>query len=389
MEIYYKGGDILEEDRILEIAGIVLGRSEESVFNIPNDENIDIAQLTADDDNPMFVNVEIIRNGQSGNNRVYDDNIVRIINDMVPGTMGYLGHPDPGKTGFEFRDPQCIYVGSQVVDMDNGVIASIGKAYIFKTSPLREWIPKSMIAGNPMTVSINAYGDIYNDPSSDAKYVKNINRLESIDWANPGTEGFSSSTAISVVKEMKEEEGDNIMGDSRENIVKGVSLAEIKAYNPDITTGLLKDVTVTELKKSNPALYDSIVESNRITEVKLVIGGEEKSVKLDEIQELINKGQDEVSKLNTKISEIELKATKDKLISEMVPEQYVDKILPRVIGNNEKEIKECIESELSYITEIADVKFDNLPKGNTQRKSQNDNMEESIKKLFGVQEDNE
>ena len=120
----YKGGDILE-DKIFEMVGMVLSMGDDSAFNIQNHESIDIQQLTADDSDPIFVNVEVIRNGQSGNNRIYDDNIVKVINSMIPGTMGYLGHPDPGKHGFEFREPHCVYVGSQLLDMGNGVLASI------------------------------------------------------------------------------------------------------------------------------------------------------------------------------------------------------------------------------------------------------------------------
>lgn len=376
------------DDRIFEIAGVLLGTTndEDSTFNIPNHESINVDELIMDDDDPMFVNVEVIRNSQSGNNRVYDDNIVRALNEMIPGTMGYLGHPDPSKNGFEFREPHCVYVGSKVVDMGNGVIASVGKAYIFKTSPLREWIPKSMIAGNPMTVSINAFGDVYNDPSSGVKYVKNINKLESIDWANPGTEGLSSSTAISVVKEMKEKE-DNSMGDNREDIVRGVSLAEIKAYNPTMVNGLLKDVSISELRDANAPLYDSIVESGKITEMKLIVDDKEVTVELSKIQELLDNKQNEVNKLESKISEMELKATKDKLIMEMVPEQYIDKISSRITGKDEKEIRECIQTELNYITEIADVKFDNLPRG-VVPKTGKDDIVNSVKQLFGVVEEN-
>lgn len=371
------------KDKIFEMVGMVLSMGDDSAFNIQNHESIDIEQLTIDDNDPIFVNVEVIRNGQSGNNRIYDDNIVKTINSMIPGTMGYLGHPDPGKHGFEFREPHCVYVGSQLLDMGNGVLASIGKAYIFKSSPLREWIPKSMIAGNPMTVSINARGDVYNDMTTGLKYVKGIDDLESIDWANPGTEGMSSSTAISIVKEMKDEEDNNM--ENRESIVKGVSIAEMKAFNPNIVNTLLKSVTIEEFRSNNESLYNSIVESGKITEMTLSIGGKDEVVKIDSIQELFNTKQSEITNLENKIAEMELKETKDRLISEMVSPELVDKIVPRITGITEQEIKTSIQKELDYITELSGVRFDNMPRGNSAKITDGD-VANSVKKLFGVAE---
>lgn len=140
--------------RICEMAAI-------STLNVPVDPRIDIDTITADDPDPKFVNVEVIRSGISGNNRRYNNRIVDEISDLVPGVQGFFGHPDPSKRSFEFREPQCIYVGSMTETMADGLKRCIAKAYLFKTSPLREWVPKSIAAGNPMTVSIN--GKIFSE----------------------------------------------------------------------------------------------------------------------------------------------------------------------------------------------------------------------------------
>ena len=240
-----------------------------------------------------------------------------------------------------------------------------------------------MIAGNPMTVSINARGDLYNDPTTGLRYVKAINDLESIDWANPGTEGMSSSSAISVVKEMKKEEDKNM--DNRETIVKGVSVAEMKAYNPDIVNGLLKSVTIEEFRNNNETLYNSIVESNRITEMTLSVDGKEEVVKVDKVQELFDTKQSKITELEGKITEMELESTRDKLITEMVRPELVERILPRITGITEQEIKASIQKELDYITELSGIKFDNVPRGNRAKVTDGD-VANSVKKLFGITE---
>ena len=95
--------------------------SDTALVNVPVDPRIDIATITADDPDPKFVNVEVIRAGVSGNSRRYNNNVVREVSQLVPGCQGFFGHPDPSKYGFEFREPQCIYVGSTVETMADGL----------------------------------------------------------------------------------------------------------------------------------------------------------------------------------------------------------------------------------------------------------------------------
>ena len=155
----------------------------------------------------------------------------------------------------EFREPQCIYVGSVVENMADGLARCIAKAYLFKTSPLREWVPKSIAAGNPMTVSINGSADIMR--SGDLFDVIHFTELQSIDWANPGTEGMETSKAMSVVNEMNQNKGgnENMAEQTAQDIMKNMTVAEFKAYNPTGYDGLLKGLTVQELQAVNPGLY--------------------------------------------------------------------------------------------------------------------------------------
>lgn len=361
------------ENRILEMI-------TDSSVNVNVDPRIDITTITSDDESPMFVNIEVVRAGISGNNRRYSNAVVREINAMVPGVQGFLGHPDPSKYGFEFREPQCIYVGSMVDVLPDNTERCIAKCYVFKSSPLREWIPKSIAANNPMTVSINAVGDVVRSDS--ILDVVHISELQSIDWANPGTEGMSTSQAMSVVSEQKSNMGGNEQMDAKD-IIKNATVAEFKAYNPDGVTGLLQSVTMTELQAANPTLVDQIKQSATVTEMKLVVDGAEKMVKFTEMQGILDGKDTKIADLNNTIANMKLEEFKSKKLAELVPEQYREKIAGRITGTTEGAITECINNEIAYIREMGGL--DNTP-GGKQGHGSTDDVKAQVAKLFGHKE---
>lgn len=361
------------ENRLLEMV-------TDNSLDVKVDGRIDIATIVSDDASPMFINVEVVRAGISGNNRRYSNAVVREINAMVPGTQGFLGHPDPSKFGFEFREPQCIYVGSAVDVLPDNTERCIAKCYVFKSSPLREWIPKSIAANNPMTVSINAIGDVIRSDS--ILDVVHISELQSIDWANPGTEGMSTSQAMSVVSEQKSTTGGNESMDAKE-IIQNTTVAELRTHNPNCVTGLLQSATIAELQAANPTLVDQIKQSAVVTEMKLVVDGAEKMVKFTEMQGILDGKDTKISELNTTIATMKLEEFKSRKIAELVPEQYRDKIAGRITGTTEDAITECINNEIAYIREMGGM--DNTP-GGKQGHQTTDDLKAQIGKLFGHKE---
>lgn len=364
------------DNRLLEMV------TNDTSLNVAIDSRIDIETIKADDDNPMFINVEVVRAGISGNNRRYNNAVVREVNAMVPGVQGFLGHPDPSKFGFEFREPQCIYVGSMVDVLPDNTERCIAKCYVFKSSPLREWIPKSIAANNPMTVSINAIGDVIKSDS--ILDVVHISELQSIDWANPGTEGMFTSKAMSVVSEqLSNITGGNEQMESKE-IIKNATVAELRAYNPEGVTSLLKSVTVAELQSVNPDLFNEIKQSAVVTEMKLTVDGAEKMVKLTEMQGIIDEKDGKITELNNTIASMKIEEFKAKKIAELVPEQYRDKIAGRITGTTEDAITECINNEIAYIREMGGL--DNTPGGKQGHGESTDDVKVQIAKLFGHKE---
>ena len=369
------GDPLIFDGRIIEMAS---GDIKPSI-DVPVDPRINIDVITSDDSDPMFVNVEVTRTGKiSGNNRRFTVDAVNDVNAMTPGLQGFLGHPDPGKVGFEFRKPQCIYVGSMIDSMDDGNIRCVAKCYIFKSSDLREWIPKSIAAGNPMTVSVNGYGDIIVNSDGIMDVVR-FNDLQSIDWANPGTEGMSTSKAMNIVSEMNNNTGGNDM--EKSDIIKDTNITEYKAFNPAGYTGLIQSISVTELREHNPALVKSIEDAAKVTEMTLKVDGKDTTVKISEMQSVVDGLEKKVNDMITEQKKSKLEAFKKSKIEEMVPENLRDKISARISGETEEAITECINNEIAYIREMGGMQ--NLPNKNQQTHS-TDELKDSICKLFGV-----
>ena len=362
---------------------------EENIeIDVPVDPRIDIDTITADDPDPKFVNVEVIRAGISGNNRRYNNHIVDEINQLVPGCQGFFGHPDPSKYGFEFREPQCIYVGSVVETMADGLKRCIAKAYLFKTSPLREWIPKSIAAGNPMTVSINGSADLVRN--GDVLELVHMTDLQSIDWANPGTEGMETSKAMSVVKEMNNNKGGNIMegNNTAQDIIRNATVAEFRAFNPNGYENMIKGLTVQELQSANPELVNTIISENKVTEMNFTIGGKEESVKVTELQGKFDAYENEIAKLKDDINTAKLDAYKTKKITEMVGEKYVDTFMKRVSGKSEQEIDASIESEIQFVREMGGMNgINNKPVGRNTQNINSDDVKSAVLDMFRVKED--
>lgn len=358
--------------------------ADNAMINVPIDPRIDISTITADDPDPKFVNVEVIRAGISGNNRRYNNNVVNEISQLIPGCQGFFGHPDPSKYGFEFREPQCIYVGSTIEHMPDGLDRCIAKAYLFKTSPLREWVPKSIAAGNPMTVSINGSADIMRN--GDILDIIHMTELQSIDWANPGTEGMETSKAMSVVKEMKDNKGgqETMEQVNAQDIIKNATVAEFRAYNPNGYDNMIKGITVQELQAVNPGLVQSIIDANKVTEMKFTVGGKEEVIKVTELQGKFESYEQKIAELENAKTQAELNAYKVQKITEMVDEAHVETFMKRVTGNTKAEIDASIQGEIEFVREMGGM--NNMPAPRMQQKNTED-VKLAVRNMFGVKED--
>lgn len=169
-----------------------------------------------------------------------------------------------------------------------------------------------------------------------------------------------------------------------QDIMKNMSVAEFKAYNPNGYEGMIKGITVQELQAMNPEVVESIIEANKVTEMKFTINGKEESVKVTELQGKFTAYEEKITELENAKKHAELEAYKVQKITEMVDEAHVDAFMKRVSGNTKEEIDASIQGEIDFVREMGGM--NNPPAGRNQQKF-GDDMKSAVRNMFGVKED--
>ena len=352
--------------RIFEI-----NSNEESPYYVPTDPRINVQELTADDENPMFVTMEIIRNGMSRNKRNYPVSVVQELKDKVVGTFQYLGHSDPKKSGFEYRNPEGILVGSSLLTEADGTVRLLGKSYIFKNSSLREHLPKAFACGNPLTVSIQGKAKCFENLDKTIE-VASIEELESVDFCNAGTQGMMNSTTLALTTEMLERS----LEDMEEKILEQVE--------EPIEEKIEEQVAEPVEEKIEEIIEEPV--DNKVTEMTSQIS--EMETKISEMETTISEKDARISELEKEIQEMkdaqlkaELDAYKADKIAEQVDEAHREVFESKINGTSKEEIDSQI-SELVDFCKNMGVLFDNAPVKPQQRKIETDNVREQVVALF-------
>ena len=232
-----------------------------------------------------------------------------------------------------------------------------------------------------MTVSINGSADVMRN--GDLLDVVHMTELQSIDWANPGTEGMETSKAMSVVKEMKNSKGGTEMAENNaQEIMKNMTVAELRAYNPNIYNNIVEGITVQELQASNPELVASIIEANKVTEMQFSINGKQETIKVTELQGKFDAYEQKITELNDEKVKAELDAYKVQKITEMVDEAHIETFMKRVTGNTKEEIDASIQGEIDFVREMGGM--NNNPAPRNHQKLGDNEMREAVLEMFGA-----
>lgn len=378
--------DVVEtENRILEINADLEEVNEESKYKVMTDSRINIEELLNGDDEPMFATVEVLRNGMSKNKRNYSVSVVQDLMNKVVGTVGYLGHSDARKMGFEFREPQSIYVGSSLVQEEDGTVRLLGKSYIFKNSPLREWLPKSIACGSPMSVSIQGKAKCFENLDKTID-VQTIVDLESIDWCNPKTQGMSNSINLSLTTEMVENPNSIIITEKGD-----VKMAEEKILEQEvIETPVVEEVeeTVEEVVTEETVIETEETVTEQIEEVsEMEIKFSEMETKISEMETTIAEKNSRIAELEREISEIraeqervELESYKAEKIAEQIDEAHRESFAKRINGKSKEEIDSQISELIDFVKEMGGL--DNPVPAPVKKVNNDDDLREQVIRLF-------
>jgi len=219
--------------------------TEDGVINM---DDAELAEITAGDDKPFYVEFVALYEDMSGNGKIYGKSAVKSCVDAMVGVNMYKGHVEPGTQDWKYREPvgRIVAAREQTISLPDGskVLAAKGKAYITDgDAKLRSDIKKKM-AGS---VSILGNARMVRRIGETTKTVTHLHKpLKSVDFCNPGTGGLSHAGVTAVVSEMQ-------------GTVEAAN-PDSKHEEPEMKTRLTKDELLAEYKPEITALVGEQIE---------------------------------------------------------------------------------------------------------------------------------
>lgn len=236
-------------------------------IDVPVDADL-LREIVGDDASPMFVTIEVAREGKSRNNRYYGKKIIQSMAEQINSRHpdGYMGHLTDDERSHKFPEPQTIWLGATAKEV-NGKAVLFAKGYVLpEAKSLRSYLRKAKAAGKNVAVSV--YGKVRNAVRNTAGVLDLTNAtfmLESVDWARPGSEGFPSQGQFMVTAEMV----DNAKGEemTKEEVVASLTADELKDMNPELVAEMTteaveaaKETVVSEMTAESDKAVQTIAE---------------------------------------------------------------------------------------------------------------------------------
>lgn len=168
------------------------------------------------------------------------------------------------------------------------------------------------------------------------------------------------------------------------DVLKNATVTEFKAFNPDGYANMVKSIGLTELQAHNPALVKAIEDGAKITEMALKVGGEAKTIKLTELQGVIDGLEGQLATLTAEAKSAKLTEYKTTKIAEMIPEALREQVSKRVTGDTEEAILASINAEIAYIREMKGLGANDPIGVNARDGGGTPDLKDQVASLFGV-----
>ena len=188
----------------VSIFGSVKEMSDEAdsgKINIALAGDVDISKLTEDDDDPMFVTVEVMNPQISKNDTRWTSEVIadvaRQINENKPDA--YMGHLRDEDRAYDTPEPQTVWLGASIQEVD-GKPRLFTKGYVLPYAEnLKKYLKTAALLSKDFGVSV--YGTASQDwnETLNAWDIKDF-ELESIDWVRVGSKGTHDTKFLKVTK---------------------------------------------------------------------------------------------------------------------------------------------------------------------------------------------
>lgn len=250
-------------------------------IDVPVD-NSKVEKLLTRDKDPMFVTIQVAREGVSKNGRIYSAETMQEIADQINTHQpdGYNGHMTDEERKHKNPRAETIWLGAKVSKDKDGKTCVYAKGYVLPSAKSRrEYLQTAFDLGKNVAVSIfgGAEKAIYN-ASQKAYDIKGL-FLESVDWARSRSEGIPNDGTLILTSEMhdnKSKENDMTL----EEALKSAKLEDVRAHNPAL---------VTEMETAARENYVPVAEMTSIQEMVGAKDATEAETKISEMQTSLKK----------------------------------------------------------------------------------------------------
>ncbi len=200
----------------IKVSGLSGEFTQNSELDIPFAGDFDPTAVKAIDPDPMYVTVKIKSGrGSQGSGPLYGPDILKDLEAQIIAKQppGYKGHPDTDKIGFQFDEPQTLWVGAKYLPASEELAV---KGYIPPTAAALKTQLQLSKAGAATVNSVSIFGQREVDGDKVSAFD-----LWSIDWTPKGRAGMETEL-VSV----SGEQGADM---SKEEVLKGLTAAEVPA----------------------------------------------------------------------------------------------------------------------------------------------------------------
>jgi hypothetical protein len=299
-----------------------------------------IEKILKRDQNPLFVTIQVAREGVSKNGRNYSAETMREIAEQINSKQpdGYKGHLTDEERGHKAPDAQTIWLGAKVVTDKDGKSSVYAKGYVMPSAKrFREYLETAADLGKNVAVSIfgGAKKAVYN--AKEKAYDIIGIEVDSVDWARPGSEGIPNDGTLILASEMQTNNPKEDDKMDRVAVIKDVKLGEMTEHNPEL---------VAEIKTAAKAELETTV--SEMTEIKNVLG-EKPLESIAEMQEKI-RGVELTESLASRVQAKNARPVIRKMVlAEMKADEAVDATVERVLQTGQAQ---AIIKEMTVVPKV-------------------------------------
>jgi hypothetical protein len=248
-----------------------------------------VEKLLARDKDPMFVTIQVAREGISKNGRIYTAETMQEIADQINTHQpdGYKGHLTEQERASKNPDAETIWLGAKVAKDKDGKVSVYAKGYVMPSAKKRrEYLQTAFDLGKNVAVSIfgGAEKAVYN--AKEKAYDIFGLQVQSVDWARSRSEGIPNDGTLILTSEMHNpKEGKDM---TLAEALKTAKLSDLREHAPELVTEMeteaRKDYApVSEMTSIQEMVgaKDSTEAETKISEMKTKLSGFELNSEID------------------------------------------------------------------------------------------------------------